>query len=202
MNPARDLMEALVRRWWLAVVVVVIAVASAACFTARQQRAYEASSLMVVLPSRSLESDSEFIRGLDALDGRTVLATFAKLASTSSIRQVAADALGFESLELKRYSIRGKVLPNRNMISVDVRGPDPEHAATLANAVASVTRDEAERLYRVYELEVVERAEPVRGAVYPNPLRNYMVSGVLGCFVGLFAAVIFDRARRRPIDPA
>jgi len=195
MDPIHELLRVMSRRWWVFVLIVGLTVGSAACFTARQRSIFQASNLVVVLPSRSLESDEQVIRGLDTLNGRNVVATFAKLASTSSILDLAVRELGVDPGELPSYDILGKVLPNKNMIEVEVRGPDPQLASRLANAVADRTCEAANHLYRIYELEVVERAEPPQNAVYPNPRRNYAVSGILGCFVGVFAAALLDRLR-------
>lgn len=193
MNDTDRVVRALVRRWWIPILVVTIALGSAACFTSRQRLIYESRNLMVVKPRADLSSAFDISRSLETLERRSVPATFARLASTQAIRQSAAMSLGIGAEELQDFSIEGQVVPNRNMIQVEVRGPDPLRVAAVANNVAHLTREAAERLYRIFELEVVEEASPAKRAVYPNPVRNYLVAGILSSFVGVLFALFVDK---------
>ncbi|HEV8701579.1 MAG TPA: hypothetical protein VGV60_09955 [Candidatus Polarisedimenticolia bacterium] len=193
MNDTDRIIRALVKRWWIPILVIALALGSTVILTMRQRRIYESSNLMVLKPRSGLSSSADINRSLETLERRSVPATFARLASTQEIRQSAARALGISAEELRDFAIEGQVVPNRNMIQVQVRGPDPLQAATVANNVARLTRAEAERLYRIFELEVVEEATPAESAVYPNPLRNYVASGVLSCFLGILSALLVEK---------
>jgi capsular polysaccharide biosynthesis protein len=186
-------METVLKRWWLVLLATAVAAGVGAFLTAREPSRYEASNLMVVLPSPEIESREEIIRGLDTLERRSVLATFARLASTGTVLNATLRHLALADTDLAPFEVRGKVLPNRNMIEIQVSGPEPERAANIANAVAEVTRLKAESLYRVYRLEVVDVASPQLPQAKPALVRSSMASGVLGLFLGILATLFLHR---------
>jgi capsular polysaccharide biosynthesis protein len=168
-------------------------------FTARQPPEHRASNLMAVKPSSSITEPTGILRALETLERRTVLATFARLASTRTIREAAAAAMNLETTALKRYKVRGKVLPHRNMIEIETTGPDAEVAARLANAAAAATRTEAARLYGIYEMAVLEEAQARPATARPGPVRSSMASGVVGLFLGILGALFLHRVQAFPL---
>ena len=167
-----------------------VALAAAAFYTARQQPVYRATTILAVVPTADVQGTEEILRSLDTLERRTVVATFAKVASTAATRKAAAQALALPPRALRAYRMRGSVMPNTNIIQLEVDGPDPRTAAALANAAAAVTLREARRMYRIYGMRTLEEAAPSRHPVYPTPRRNYVVAAVLGLFVGALAALL------------
>jgi capsular polysaccharide biosynthesis protein len=194
--PSSDLYRrAFTRSWWIVLLAVVLAVGAAAWATSRQKPVYRASTSLAVVPNSEVEGTGDVLRSLDTLERRTVVATFAKIPSTVETRTDAARRLKLESRDLRGYRIRATVLPNTNIIKVDAEGPDPERAAQVANAAAAVTRREARHLYRIYTLRTLEEATPARRPFHPTPARNYLVAGILGLFLGIAAAFLFERLR-------
>lgn len=185
--------RALARRWWIVLATIVLAVAAAAWATSRQRPVYRASTTMAVIPNSEVSGTEEILRSLDTLERRTVVATFAKIPSAAETRGAAARRMGVEDRELRPYQIRASVLPNTNIIKVDVEGPDRRRAAALANAAAAVTRREARHMYRIYTMRTLEQAVPARRPIYPTPARNYLVAAILGLFLGAGAALLVER---------
>lgn len=109
--------------------------------------------------------------------------------------------MGIDAKGIRGYQIHASVLPNTNIIKVDVEGPDPRRAADVANAAAAVTRREARSMYRIYTMHPLERAVPARHPIYPTPGRNYLVAGLLGLFLGLGVAILLERLRSPALPP-
>ncbi|HVS14497.1 MAG TPA: hypothetical protein VMV46_11265 [Thermoanaerobaculia bacterium] len=183
------------RRWWVPLLAAGVAVTAAAIGTTRQEAVYDAHATLVVTPSSQVTDTSDLLRSLDTLERRTIVATFARLASRAETRERAAARMGVEPGDLRGYSVRAAVVPNTNLIRVQVRGPEAEPVAGLADATAEVIRDEARRLYRVYSLHVVEAAVTPWRPVQPDLRRNLMVSAAVGLFFGALAAVALEAAR-------
>jgi len=190
-------LRALRRGWWVALLVAVTAVAVAWGLASRQRPVYRASASLVATPSTEVENAGEALDAIETLERRTIVATFAAIPEAPDTRESAARRLGLEPRELRHYWIGASVLPNTNVIRIDVVGPDPERAAAVADAVASATRSEARSLYGVFTLRRLARAEPPRRPERPDPERAAAVGGVLGLFLGGLAALALEGFRSR-----
>jgi capsular polysaccharide biosynthesis protein len=194
-SESRAVFRGLVRGWWIVLLAVGVALAVAWWLTGREGRVYSAEAFMAVAPSSELETNDELLDAIEALERRTVVATFARLPRSPQIKQRAAERLGVEPRELRAYWVGASVVPSTNLIRIEVQGPEPERAAAVANAVSAATRREARRLYRIYSLRDISAAEPPRRPIRPNPRRNLAVAAVLGIFAGLVIAVGVELAR-------
>jgi uncharacterized protein involved in exopolysaccharide biosynthesis len=187
--------RALRRGWWIVLAAVAVALAAAAILTARQRPVYRAEALLVVTPSSEVREPDEVLDALETLERRTIVATLARVPAAPETRDAAAERLGVEPGELRAYRVGGSVVPNTNVVRVEVQGPDAERTAEVANAAAVVTRRHGRRLYRTYSMRELARAEPPRRPVRPDGRRNLAVAGILGLFVGLLAAAALEAVR-------
>lgn len=196
MNETRGIGRTLLARWWVVLVVTLTCLGASYFYTSKQRSVYRAKTTVVVRPSSEVSKVSEILRSLDTLERRSVIATFAKIPGTARTRESIAKRLDEKPRTIRRYSIRGSVVPNTNLITIEVHGPDRARVADVANAAASKMRRDARRLYRIFALDVLEKAKPARRRVYPDPQRNYVAAGILGLFLGCGAALAFDQLRR------
>jgi capsular polysaccharide biosynthesis protein len=192
----QSMLDALARRWWLPMVMLAVGLVSAYVWTARQTSVYRASALLVVVPDGQLEGGGDILRSLDALERRTLLATFARLPSTNESRRAVAQVLQRQPEALAAFHVGAAVVPNTNLIRIDVDGPDPAVASQLANAAGELTAQHVRALYRIYTMRPIAAAQPPPCPLYPDPRRNYVVSAVLGLFVGMVAAVAVAHGSR------
>jgi capsular polysaccharide biosynthesis protein len=181
------------RYLWLPAILVLVGIGTAAILTARQTPVYRASATMILAPSSLIEATADFLRSLDTLEQRSVIATLAEIPAAPSTLGGAAEQLRRSLSSLAPYRIIGSVMPYTNIIRIDVEGPDPAEAAALANTIAAVTTLEARDLYRIFSLRELARAVPPARAVSPDPWRNYWVGAIIGLFLGVFAAFVLDQ---------
>jgi capsular polysaccharide biosynthesis protein len=176
-------LRVLMRRWWIPAATLTAGLAAGFWWTSREPRIYRASAMLAVVPNSSI-GDADVLRSLDSLERRTVLATFARLPTTRETLVAVAERLERNPVELANYQLGASVLPNTNIIRIDVDGPDPRMAAHLANAAGEVVGAEARSLYRIYTMRPIAAAEASKRPVHPDPGRNALAAGVLGLFVG------------------
>lgn len=196
MKSGIDYAGALRRGWWLVVLLVIIALATTTWFTSRQRPVYEASAMLVVAPSAETTDTGDIVRGLETLERRTVVATFARIPTTRESRAEIAEGIGVEEKALRGVRIHGSVVPNTNIIRISAEGPGSEIVAAAANGAAELTARKASSLYRIYSLHPLEAATEPRRADYPDPQRNLLVGGLLGLVLGIAAALALDRLRQ------
>ena len=193
-------LQPLRRGWWLVALTLVITVSAARVLTARQPRVYRATASLVVAPARSIPATTEVLRAVEALERRSVLATFAELSRSPGVQQAAARQLEWDEQRASRYLISSTVLPYANILRVSAEGPDAAGVAAVAEAVAVATGAEAQRLYSPFQVELLAGAKPPLHATLPDPRRNVVVAAVLGLIVGLGLA--FAYARLVPVATA
>ena len=190
-----DYLGAVRRSWPIVVAALALALIATWFITDRETPLYETSAQLVAAPSPAITEPDDVVRTLETLERRTVVATFARMASTEESRDAVAQLLKLDPHRARAFRTVGSVVPNTNIIRIDTRGPDPRLAAAIANAAAERTAREAEALYRVYSLRFLARATPPRGPVHPDRRRNFLVGAALGLFAGLAAALARERLR-------
>lgn len=183
-----SLLRILRRWWWVPAATLAVGVATAGWWTSQQPQTYRASAMLAVTPNSDVQSDGDVLRSLDVLERRTLLATLARIPGTRETRSAVAEAVGREPLEgLRAYRISASVLPNTNIIRVDVDGTDSALAARVANAAGEVTAAEARSLYRIYTMRSIAAAEAPTRPIHPDPRRNSLAAGIAGLFIGAVA---------------
>lgn len=189
--------DALRRGWWLLLLAVVVALGAAGWLTGREDPRFAAEALLIVVPDRGLEDPSDVLRSLDTLERRTILATLAEIPGRTETKRRAGGDLAWGESDLRRYWIGGSVVPQTNLLRIEVRGPQAEAAAQLATAAARATGREADRLYPVYSFRMLQEAEIPRDPIRPDLGRSLTVAGILGLFLGAAAVLGLELYRRR-----
>ena len=187
--------QALRNWWWLILTVPTLSVLAAVHFTSQQTPLFRASAEVAVVPSPELTEPADVMRGLETLERRTVIATFASMAETRETLSLAAAKLGLTSSDIARYRVQASVVPRTNIIRISVEGRDGDRVSQLANTVARVLAEESKTTYQIFEMKSLEAALPARGPFHPDPRRNAMVASILGLFGGLFSALAVDFLR-------
>jgi capsular polysaccharide biosynthesis protein len=178
--------------------VVTLSVGAAFVATSRQTPTYRTSATLAVVPNATIANGAELLHSLETLERRTVIATFAQIPSTERIREAAARDLQLGPESLREYRTQAFVIPNTNLIRIEVDGPDPARATTLANALVSQTASEAKALYRVFEMTALAAAVRPTEPVAPNPRRALVLATILGAFLGVVATYLFARLKSSP----
>lgn len=193
--------RALARGWPAIAIVFGVSIVAAYVLTKLQTPRYESSSVLVVAPAASSSEPRAVIDSIESLERRTVIATFARLASTDVLRESVTARLAIPPNRARAYRLNATVVPNTNMIRIDAEGPDASTTASFANVAALETARESQNLYRVYALRLVNRATPAPAPSHPDPKRNMVIAAIVGAALGAAAALAIDRLRTRVEDP-
>lgn len=195
MNRTIDYAAALRRNAVVALAVAAATLITTLLVTAMQQRIYEAEAQLIVAPGGQTTDAENTIRSVETLDRRTVVATFARIASTPEVRNAAAERAGIPRNRAGSFHAHGSVVPNTNIIRIEADGPEPKLVAALANEAAALTAQQAQDLYRIYTLRFLSRASAPEGPASPDKRRNLLIGLTLAVFLGAIAALAADRFR-------
>lgn len=188
--------------WWLILLAFAVGFGSTAFFTQTRTPAYRATTTLVIGPNENLKTPREVVDSLNTLDRRSVVATFAKLPSSRTVRERAQSQLQLSEAQLTPYTVKTAVVPDTNVLEVSVEGPEPRLAATFADAVAQQTTVYTREFYDIYGMKVLDRAQEPTEPVGPGLSRTLLVGAVLGLLIGVGAASLFDYLRRLKGRPA
>jgi hypothetical protein len=156
---------------------------------ATQPPRYRASATAALAPLPTGLQANEFLRGVEVLERRTVVVTVAALASTPATRAL----VGAGAHDV----IEAVILPNTNLVRVDVAGTDPARVTAIANRVPAVLHRESVTMFKYYGVTMVSPASRPEAPFLPRPRRALVAGILIGLFVGLLTAWAMSRRSAR-----
>ena len=185
-NIAGEVLAALRLRWGIVIAVTLLTAVGAWLIASMQPNRYRASAIAAITPVA--EDSADQIRGVQALNQSTFVATVAALASTPSVSGQAIAGSG------KAYTIRAVVLPSTNLLRIEVDGNDAERTAAIANRVPPILATETRRIFRIYGVTAVSPA--ARGElIFPRKERAAAAGVIIGILLGAMIAWTLTRPR-------
>ncbi|HEY8183404.1 MAG TPA: hypothetical protein VII32_14270 [Thermoanaerobaculia bacterium] len=173
------------RRWLLVLATAALVTILATLLAALQPKHYRASVIAGVTATGDRMDAGELYRGVEVLQQRTIVATVAALASLpETTRQAFAAFPGTQG-----YTIDAVVLPNTNLLRIDVEGTDPVTAARIANRVPPILAEQTRAMYKLYGVAIVSEATPPTRSVSPRIVRVAIAGAIAGLLLGMAAAL-------------
>jgi len=192
-----DCLRSARRNWWLLVVCAAVAGSATYLLTDRQTPQYETTLRLAVGPSPSITRQTRIAQAVDSLNKRSLVTTFAEIVAGRRIRDEAVRELGLPEDVASRYTVSANALPEANVIALRVRGPDPETAEGLAQAIASRAEPAIEDFYKNFAVRQLDEAETPSDPVTPQPTRDASLAVAGGLALGFFLGLFRDRFRGR-----
>lgn len=185
------------RRWWWLVACAFLATTAVTVVSATSQTpTYVASATFLVRP-RS-DDAAQDARAFDALiRGVTINTTYASIARSELIRDRAEVQLDPEARG-GDMSVSAKVLTDTNIVSLSVKGPDPDHTLALARAISAETVEYVNGLADVYVLQALDEPTLPDAPLENNRTLTIAVGVVLGLALGVGLAILVEYLRRGP----
>lgn len=186
------------RWWWLVGVALLATTAVTVASVAFETPTYESSATFLVRPRT--DDAPQDARAFDPLvRGVTINTTYASIARSDLIRDRAERQLD-PAARADRMSVSAKVLTDTNIVSVSVRGPDPDRVFALAKAISAETIEYVNGLSDVYVLQSLDEPTRPDGPVATNRLMTISIGVVLGLALGVGMALLGDYLRNGPAN--
>lgn len=185
----------LLRRWWLVLLSVALGATAGLVYESSQPKVMATEGRLVIGPS--LDDDLNVIQSTDSLSRGTLQETLAEIVTGNQVVRAARAEVGNRS---SAYDVDAVVVPDTNVTTVTVSGPDGDAAMALASAVMSEAEQAFEDLYPVYNIAVVDQPdEPQQTA--PNPELGLVVGALAGALLVSLGLTVLDEGRRAEPDP-
>lgn len=189
---APDAYAAVARHWKPVLGAAVIGMIVVWLLTALQPDRYRATLLAAVAPLSETLNSTDVLRGVEVLEQRTVVATVAALAATPATMQ---PALQSENVD---YSVDASVLPNTNLVRIDVEGADAARATAIANRLPAVLDQHTRNMFKLYGVKPVSSAIQPTEPISSGSGRAIPAGLLIGFLIGAAIAIVIEKSRRSP----
>jgi capsular polysaccharide biosynthesis protein len=189
----RYYIKLLLQGWWIIALSTLAALIVALFSNILATPMYSATARIVVSPNLEQISGSDIIYSLDALDKRSIAATYAELLNSERIFELTAAELKMAPELWLKYNRSAVVLPEANILELTVEGPNPQLTALLANGISQRSIAQIQGLYRVYDITLMDPATIPTAPFSPQPLRDAGLAAALGLILGIAVAVMREQ---------
>ncbi len=184
------------RGWWLVALTILIALTTALGISFLVTPQYEVVARFIITPGAIGEATPQTsLNALNTINNQSVMETYAEVMNSDRIYNDALAFLQVEYSDIKDYTYESVVLPSSSILELTVKGPDPNIAADIANAVGHQTISFTRRLNQVINLDFLDEATPSTIPYSPQPLRNAALAIFLGLFGGLGLVIVREQLR-------
>lgn len=188
-----DCARSLLRNWWLVLGVGIAASLIAYFVASGEPDVYQSRGRVVLGISKDLAAPQNG-QVLNNVSDRSLIATFAEVAGSRTVRDAALAAVGVDPVS-SDYSLSSARLPEANGVEVKVTGPDPEVVRALASAAVIDGTQKFIDLYPGYATTVVEEPQTPTSPISPKPKVMAVVAAMLGVILGFLLGLGLDRWR-------
>ena len=194
-------LEILKRKWWVVVLTALFAFTFSLAVSYNATPQYQTRAQFIISPGpaflASINDDlSDAVRGIEALDRRSVITTYEEIMNSRQIFERAAAVLNMTSSELDAYEATAVVLPEASSIELTVEGPDAYMTSQLANTLGQESITYIQALYdQLYSVIFLDTAVVPTNPISPQPARDGAVSLVIGLLLGVALAIAADYAQ-------
>lgn len=163
----------------------------------KQTPIYASSTTIVAWPQEHDITFKHALDGLDILSRRSVIATYAKIASSRVIADQTFAREEFADKRMLRYKVRTSILPDTNIIKIKVQGPDAQLAAEVADAVAVQAGIYVKEFSSLYQFKVLDKARVSHRQIKPDMRRSLTIAIVFGLFLACGSIFLLQLIRRK-----
>ena len=150
--------------------------------------AYTATTSMYVLNKQ----DTDAVSQSDLSSAAMLVADYQELLKSDNVLSSTEEETGISLRKDSAYDISVSSANNTRVIAIGVEGPDPETAATIANALAANLSDIIYDVMRVENISIVDEASAPETPSAPSKLRNTALAGAISLMLVLFIVLLIE----------
>lgn len=181
------------RWWWLVALPIVVTIAASVTLTSRRPPLYEAESTFLVVPRVGPDQAVSAVNTL--IGGVEINATFAAIAESDRVEEEVSERLGDE-VSLSKISIAAGPVTGTNLVSVRVKGRDPDQVFVVASAFGAEILEYADGLDQPFGLEALDSPKVPDEPVGDDLVVTVAIAGILGAFLGAVLALVAESISR------
>ena len=179
------------RFWIIALIAVIAAVVSGLISFFMLKPVYEAKSTLIVNTEK--HEESQMITGDQFSVTQKLAVTYGEIIKS---RTVLEDVISNLNLDITYESLAGQVsvspVKDTQIISISVQDTNKQRARDIANEIPKVFTNEAKRITKANDVQVIDKAILPKNPIKPNKMMNVAIAFVLGTMIGLFVIFLLE----------
>ena len=181
---------------WLVALSLVAGGASSAYYAQKEPALFEASATVVVGPGDRAANYEAALRSLDTVSRRNVMATYAQVPSSRTVRENVLRELGDAGGQALACRVRASVVPDTNVLRISVQGRDAKITAEFANSVVRNSQELISRIYGgIVTFDILDSAVTPQKPLNPGIARKVGLGALCGLLLSLGVAFLIERIR-------
>ena len=179
------------RFWIIALITTIAIVVSWIISFCVLKPVYEAKSTLIVNTEKTQESQS--ITGDQFSVTQKLAVTYGEIIKSRIVLEQVINNLKLEtSYENLAGQITVSPVKDTQIISISVQDTNREKATNIANEIPKVFTEEAKRITKANDVQVIDKAIVPNSPIKPNKIMNMAISAVLGIMIGLFIVFLIE----------
>lgn len=187
----RKLITILLQRWWIILSALVFGALISFLITyVFIDPIYSAKTTLYVYNRDQREST---ITTSDITVSKTLVDTYIIILKSDAVLSDVAQevGLGYTAAQIRKM-ITADAVNNTEIFEIVVNNTDPYHAQRIANALVEVGPPEIIRVVQAGQVEVIDHAVLPAAPSSPNVTQNTVIGGLLGIFLAVMGALVYE----------
>lgn len=179
------------RFWIIALLAIISAVISGVISFFMLKPVYQAKSTLIVNADK--QAETQIVTGDQITVTQKLAVTYGEIIKS---RAVLDDVIKNLNLETTYESLSGQItvspVNDTQIISISVQDTNPQRARDIANEIPNVFENEAKRITKANDVQVIDKAILPKNPIKPNKVMNVLIAFVLGTMIGLFVVFLIE----------
>lgn len=192
----REVFAALLKRIWLIIISTVLAASLAFGYTAMfVTPQYQATVSMYVNNKSNVNAATNGISSSDLAVALRLVTTYVNIIRSDAVLEKAAEKIVEDTqVVYTAAQLRGMLsatsVDETEMFKFNISNPDPQMAATIANAIAEIAPGEIANIIEGSSAKIIDRAKVPANFYTPNYLKNAVLGAAIGFGLAVLAIVL------------
>ncbi len=179
------------RFWIIALITIVAASVSAGISFFVLQPVYEANSTIIV--NTDQDEQTQMITGDQFTVTQKLAVTYGEIIKSRTVLEPVINNLKLDvTYEELSEKITVSPVQDTQIISISVQDTNKQKARDIANEIPKVFTNEAKRITKANNVEVIDKAIVPDDPIKPNKIMNVAIAAVLGVMIGLFVVFLIE----------
>ena len=155
---------------------------------------YTASVTIILVQKDGASSDVSTVTQADVTLNDKLIATYKELAKSNSVVREIIDNLSLSNIteEQLKSEINVNVVKETQILEVSVTDEDPAKAQKIANELSSVFCDKVTEIYKIDNVNIVDKAELPQSPSNINHKKDIAIAGAIGVVISVVIILLIN----------